>query len=356
MKILGIESSCDETAAAVIEFNHKGVFNILSNSIYSQTEEHAVYGGVVPEIASRAHMERIESITEQAIEKAGINLEDLDAIAVTSGPGLLGGLVIGTTFAKSVSMAKNIDILGINHLEGHALVAQLTEDLEFPYTLMLASGGHCQFIHVQNTYSSDNKTSNVNDQLPLKLAYTELGGTLDDAIGECFDKVAKMLGLGYPGGPKIEKHALNGDAQKYTFPQPLKNGTLSFSFSGLKSAVRRQIDALGELSEQDVNDLCASFQYTVSKILTYKCKLAIEQTEKYGTKKFVLAGGVAANKILRKSLEELCEKKGISFYAPPINLCTDNAVMIAYAGAMKILQGHKELPIDLKPRWPLSKI
>lgn len=345
MKVLGIESSCDETAASVIEFTHDAQFNLLSNTVYSQTDEHAVYGGVVPEIASRAHMERIESITQKALADANTSLDDLDLIAVTSGPGLLGGLIVGTTFAKSLAFSKNIKVIGINHLEGHALSAHLTEDVNFPYILLLVSGGHCQFIEVLPESADNNK-------IPKSLIYKELGSTLDDSIGECFDKVAKMLGLPYPGGPAIEKHAKLGDPYKYKFPQPLKDKSLSFSFSGLKSAVRREIENK-ELQEDEINDICASFQETIAQILTYKCQLVIKSSE---SKNFVLAGGVAANRLLRNRLESLCQKNNIEFYAPPVRLCTDNASMIAYVGAIHMLQDNLNTTLSLRPRWPLTKI
>ena len=356
MKILGIESSCDETAAAIINVSLESQPCVLASTVYSQTDEHLAYGGVVPEIASRAHMERIQNIVAQCVDNAGISLNDIDGIAVTSGPGLLGGLIIGTTFAQALSMSINAPIIGVNHLEGHALMAHLTEDINFPYTLLLASGGHCQFINVVESNeltSSDNESAKSVDNGASFMHYEELGGTLDDAIGECFDKVAKMLDLPYPGGPQIEKLSAKGDAKKYAFPVPLRDGSVNFSFSGLKSAVRREILNISNISEQDVSDICASFQETVAKILVYKCEKAIKIT---GTKQFVLSGGVAANKLLRSRLSELCGRLGVTFHAPPVHLCTDNAVMIAYAGGLRLLKGESSQRISLKPRWPLNTL
>ncbi|MAI07426.1 MAG: tRNA (adenosine(37)-N6)-threonylcarbamoyltransferase complex transferase subunit TsaD [Magnetococcales bacterium] len=341
MYILGIESSCDETAAAVLSVAKNQQINILSNVVYSQTSEHIEYGGVVPEIASRAHMERMDDIVKQALDQAQISLRDIHSIAYTQGPGLLGGLIVAQSFAKSLHLATGKQIVGVNHLEGHALTAHLTENLSFPYLLLLVSGGHCQFIHVRDL--SD---------------YEIMGSTLDDSIGECFDKVAKMLGLPYPGGPNIEKIALNGNPQSFSFPITLQDGSVNFSFSGLKSAIRRQIDQLSE--EEIINkmpDICASFQETVARILEKKCLLALQKS---GSNKLVLAGGVAANKLLRERLNNLCNGNNVTFHAPPLKLCTDNAVMIAYAGALRVLNNkvsnaHYSM-LSAQPRWPLDKL
>jgi N6-L-threonylcarbamoyladenine synthase len=340
MKILGIESSCDETAAAVLKVSLEQQSCVLSNAVYSQTNEHLEYGGVVPEIASRAHMERIEHIVKQSLQEAKITLNDIDAIAVTQGPGLLGGLLVGTSFAKSLHLTTGKPLIGVNHLEGHALTAHLTENVEFPYLLLLVSGGHCQFIHVKALGH-----------------YETLGATIDDSIGECFDKVAKMLGLPYPGGPNIEQQALKGDATAYDFPISLRDGTVNFSFSGLKSAVRRQIQALGDnLNPQQIADISASFQETVAKTLEVKTKKALQIS---GSQDFVLAGGVAANKLLRSRLNSLCARKNVTFHAPPINLCTDNAVMIAYAGGLRLVSGVSPsslTTLSATPRWPLDEL
>lgn len=353
MKILGIESSCDETAAAVLEFDALGQCNILSNAIFTQMDTHALYGGVVPEIASRMHLEKIDAIIKQAIEMAQLNLSDIDKIAVTSGPGLLGGLIVGTTYAKALSMAKNIDIIGINHLEGHALMAHLTEGLNFPYTLLLASGGHCQFLKIYEKENIDVHSSKKENM--SEIGFKELGGTQDDAIGECFDKVAKMLNLPYPGGREIEALAKKGDPFAYSFPIPLKDGSVQFSFSGLKSAVRRVIDDIAEeMDSKKMADICASFQETIAQLLIYKCKKALEITQH---KRLVLSGGVAANKLLRSRLKTFCDDLNVTFYAPPVNLCTDNAVMIAYAGGLRCLRSnHKAETITIKPRWSLNEV
>lgn len=341
MYILGIESSCDETAAAVLSVAENQQINILSNVVYSQTSEHIEYGGVVPEIASRAHMERTDEIVKKSLQEADVKLSDIHSIAYTQGPGLLGGLIVAQSFAKSLHLATGKAIVGINHLEGHALTAHLTEQLTFPYLLLLVSGGHCQFIHVKE----------LGD-------YEILGSTLDDSIGECFDKVAKMLGLPYPGGPNIEQHALHGNATAFNFPLTLQDGSVNFSFSGLKSAIRRQLDKLSddEISN-NLDDICASFQETVACILEKKCLLALKQSN---SNKLVLAGGVAANKLLRERLNTLCTENNVTFHAPPLKLCTDNAVMIAYAGALRVLNNkvsnstYSEL--SAQPRWPLDKL
>jgi N6-L-threonylcarbamoyladenine synthase len=342
MYILGIETSCDETAAAVLKVSENQQIEVLSNIVYSQTKEHIEFGGVVPEIASRAHMERLSGIVKASLNDAEISTDQLTRIAYTQGPGLLGGLIVGQSFAKSLHLATNIPIVGINHLEGHALTAHLTENIDFPYLLLLVSGGHCQFINIKD----------LGD-------YEILGSTLDDSIGECFDKVAKMLGLPYPGGPNIEKLALNGNTQSFKFPIPLQDGSVNFSFSGLKSAIRRQIDLL---SDQEIkaktSDICASFQETVALTLEKKCQLALNRTN---SKKLVLSGGVAANKLLRNRLNNLCIENNVTFHAPPLNLCTDNAVMIAYAGALRTLYNTQGLntpysQLAAKPRWPINKI
>ena len=340
MKILGIESSCDETAAAVVSVAKNQQFDILSNVVYSQTKEHIEYGGVVPEIASRAHMERMDQIVQQALEQSQTTLADVDAIAYTQGPGLLGGLIVAQSFAKSLHLATGKPIIGVNHLEGHALTAHLTEKLNFPYLLLLVSGGHCQFIHVTDLGQ-----------------YQLLGSTLDDSIGECFDKVAKMLGLPYPGGPNIERFAQEGDPMAFNFPLTLQDGSVNFSFSGLKSAIRRQLEALSDDERQNaMSDICASFQHTVSRILQKKCAIALQQTQ---SKQLVLAGGVAANKLLRSELNNLCAEDNVTFHAPPLKLCTDNAVMIAYAGALRFVANPQTADyktLQAKPRWPLDQL
>lgn len=333
--VLGIETSCDETAAAVVDVAER---RLLSNVVYSQIKEHADYGGVVPELASRAHQQRLPGLVQQAMAQAQLSFADLNGVAATSGPGLLGGLLVGYNFAKSVAMAAEKPLYATNHLEGHALTAQLSDGVAFPYLLLLVSGGHCQFIHVKG----------LGD-------YTTLGGTLDDAVGECFDKVAKMMGLPYPGGPNVEKCAKKGNSRAFVLPVPLRHDAVNFSFSGLKTAMRQLIISQEQpLTAQVMADLSASFQQTVSEILVLKSKNALQQS---GASRFVLAGGVAANSLLRGCLEELCVGENVAFFAPPIGLCTDNAVMIAYAGGLHLQRGDTT-PLDkpAQPRWSLDTL
>jgi N6-L-threonylcarbamoyladenine synthase len=336
MFVLGIETSCDETAAAVV---NPATREVLSSAVYSQYVEHADYGGVVPEIAARAHQERLPELVGKALQDAELKLEDIALFASTVGPGLLGGLLMGTTYARALAMGTNKPFLGINHLEGHALSPQLAEPIDFPYLLLLVSGGHCQFVHVKA----------LGD-------YEELGTTLDDAIGECFDKTAKLLGLSHPGGPAVEQAAKNGDAQVYTLPFPLNDGSLNFSFSGMKTAVRNLAQQEAPLTDEKVNDICASFQAQAAHILKKKVSKAIEQVD---AKRFVIAGGVAANKTIRTELENLCAEQGVAFMAPPLAFCTDNAAMIAYAAGLRALagegaEGHSQT--QMRPRWPLSTL
>jgi N6-L-threonylcarbamoyladenine synthase len=338
MIILGIESSCDDTSVAILDMADGDMpyeKRILAHQLYTQFTEHEEYGGVVPEIASRAHLERMNPLVEKALAEAEITLDDIDAFAVTQGPGLLGGLLVAVSYVKSLALATGKPFIGVNHLEGHALTAHLTEGIDFPYLLLLASGGHCQFMNVKD-----------------KGEYETIGATLDDAAGEVFDKVAKMLDMPYPGGPHIEKLALKGNPDAYDFPVPLRKNTVEMSFSGLKTAVRMCIRDIPEMTEEIKADICASFQNTVAKTLVFKAKKALDKTD---TKQFVLAGGVAANKYLRASLEEICKKKAVTFYAPPIKLCTDNAVMIAYAGGLYLKEGKQSgLDITAIARWPLD--
>lgn len=338
MIILGIESSCDDTGVAILNMADGDMpykERILSNQIYTQFTEHEEYGGVVPEIASRAHLERMDGLVDKALKEANLKLTDIDGFAVTRGPGLLGGLLIAVSYVKSLALVTGKPFIGVNHLEGHALTAHLTENIDFPYLLLLASGGHCQFIDVKSMGE-----------------YEIIGATLDDAAGEVFDKVAKMLDMPYPGGPHIEKFALKGNKDAYEFPIPMHKNTVEMSFSGLKTAVRTCIRSQKQLTDEIKADICASFQYTVAKTLVFKTKKALAKTP---AKQFVLAGGVASNKFLRKSLEDICEKKAVTFYAPPINLCTDNAVMIAYTGGLYLKQGKKSsFDINAIARWPLN--
>lgn len=340
MIVLGIETSCDETAASVVT-NDKA---ILSNVLRSQGH-HEVYGGVVPEIAARAHLQLLEPIVQQAIADAGIALKDLDAVAATGGPGLIGGVIVGVMFAKGMAAGLDIPFLGVNHLAGHALTVRLTHDVEFPYLLLLTSGGHCQLVLVKSP-----------------IDYKLLGTTIDDAAGEAFDKVGKMLGLAYPAGPKIEALALNGDPKRFAFPRPLlhdKSQPMNFSFSGLKTAVRRQIEAMRDLTNKDISDLCASFQRAVLDIFSSKVMHALEycQEENISITHLVTAGGVASNSRIRETLNACALKKGVLFIAPPAKLCTDNAAMIAWAGIEKLKMGVVDpLNFSPRPRWPLEDL
>ena len=336
MRILGIETSCDETAASIVTNERE----ILSNIIVSQIDEHQKFGGVVPEIASRAHLDHLQKTVNLALQTANLTLQDLDAIAVTSGPGLIGGLLVGIMFAKGLSFASHKPLLAINHLEGHALTARLTNKVDFPYLMLLVSGGHCQILIVE--------------QVGL---YHKLGGTLDDAVGESFDKVAKMLGLDYPGGPIVEKLALNGDELAYKFPLAMKGREgCDFSFSGLKTAVRTAIHHQ-QLNQQIINNICASFQKTVADILLDRLNNAVKIAKKSypQLKQLVIAGGVAANQYLLSKIRNNMRINNLETIAPPIKLCTDNGAMIAWAGVERFRLGLIDnLDIAPKPRWPLN--
>lgn len=334
MKILGIETSCDETAASIVTDERE----ILSHVIVSQIEEHQRFGGVVPEIASRSHLIYLENIVKKTIAEAKCSLNELDAIAVTSGPGLVGGLLVGLMFAKGLSFAINKPLLGINHLEGHALTARLTnKEVKFPYLMLLVSGGHCQILLVKGVGN-----------------YQKLGGTLDDAVGEAFDKVAKMLGLEYPGGPAIEKRAVLGDEYTYKLPLAMKGKKgCDFSFSGLKTAVRLIIEK-ENLTEKTTADICASFQRTIAEILIDRLNNAAEEIKPLGIKQLIIAGGVAANRYLFSHIGKAMLKHDLITISPPINLCTDNGAMIAWAGIERFKAGLiDDLNIAPKPRWPL---
>lgn len=341
--VLGIETSCDETAAAVIRRRGPGDGEILSNVIRAQLDEHMAYGGIVPEIAARAHVEVLDALIKQALGEAGIGFEDLDAVAATAGPGLIGGLMVGLMTAKAIAAARGLPLLAVNHLEGHALTVGLTEGLRPPYLLLLVSGGHTQLVMVRE-----------------EGGYTRLGTTLDDALGEAFDKTAKLLGLGFPGGPEVERHAAAGEGNRFDFPRPmLGRNDAHFSFSGLKTAVRRQAQALSPLSEQDIADLCASFQSAVCDVIVDRSATAMAlyeaRTGPGAPRHFVVAGGVAANKALRRAIETLCVQKHYMLHVAPAELCTDNAAMIAWAGAEKLARGLDD-PLDFsaRARWPLD--
>ena len=339
MYILGIESSCDETAAAIVSDRKE----ILSNVIYSQIEEHKPYSGVVPEVAARAHLEKIDVVVEKALADANLSLDDIDAIAGTCGPGLIGGVIVGATFAKSLAFAKKIPFIAINHIEAHALSVRLTEEVEFPYLLILASGGHCQICVVHDI---DN--------------FQILGRTLDDSIGESFDKVSKLLGFGYPGGPIIEKLYHEGDSDKFLLPRPMcSKGNCDFSFSGLKTAVLNMSQKCNLL--QDRKDLAASFQKTVAEIVSFKMKQALDFCfyQKIKINAAVISGGVAANLVIRESLKKTCDsvsRSTIPFLVPPVKFCTDNGAMIAWLGVEKFEKNQvNSLDFRPRPRWPLGE-
>ena len=338
MRVLGIETSCDETAVAIVEaaVGRAPVGRILANVIYSQLAEHRRFGGVVPEIAARAHLERIDGVLADALSEAGLELGDLDGIAATGGPGLIGGVMVGVMTAKALAFAHDRPFLAVNHLEGHALTVRLTEQVAFPYLLLLASGGHCQLLTVRGPGD-----------------YTQLGTTIDDAAGECFDKTAKLLGLGFPGGPAIERLAKNGDPQRFALPRPMwrKRGC-DFSFSGLKTAVRQAVEKLPAGDKQAVADLCASFQRTVGDVLADRCTNALQLAP---ASTLVVAGGVAANVYLRGRLEKTASEHGARLVAPPVKLCTDNGAMIAWAGLERLRLGMTDvLDFRPRPRWPLD--
>ena len=343
MIVLGIETSCDETAAAVVR-DRQGVDpsgKILSNIVLSQLEDHAPFGGVVPEIAARSHLEALDGIIESSLTEARTTLADLDAIAVTSGPGLAGGLIVGTMTARALAAVHGKPLLTINHLEGHALTARLTDAVTFPYLLLLVSGGHTQILLVRG----------VGD-------YERWATTIDDALGEAFDKTAKLLGLPYPGGPQVEKAAANGNPKAHDLPRPLSGQeTLDMSFSGLKTAVRKVALEADILEEEAVANICASFQQAVGDVLENRLTRAFEKFEKeFGNAAtLVIAGGVAANQFLRDRLENLCKKRDWHWVAPPQKLCTDNAAMIAWAGIERLRLGHVSIRDEgIRTRWPLD--
>ena len=339
--ILGIESSCDETAASIVQENDEGNPVILSNIISSQIDVHKEFGGVVPELAARSHIEKIDLITKKAINESGIKLEDLDAVAATAGPGLIVCLSVGLSFGKAVASSLNKPFIAVNHLEGHALSPKLNSSLSYPYLLLLISGGHTQFLSVQGLGK-----------------YKRLGTTIDDAVGEAFDKTAKLLGIEFPGGPQIEEYAKKGDFKKYELPKPIiHKGGCNLSFAGLKTAVLKIAKQIK--TDQERYDLAASFQKTVEEILYKKSKVAFEEFKKINKNNnntFVVAGGVAANKKIRKVLTNLCIEENFNPIFPPINLCGDNAAMIAMVGLEKFkLKKFNNLDFPAKPRWPLDE-
>ena len=342
MLILGIETTCDETAAAIVLRHDDGEGEILSNVVLSQIAEHAAYGGVVPEIAARAHAEVIDHIIEQALEEADVRLDKLDGIAAAAGPGLIGGVIVGLTTAKALALALDKPLIAINHLEAHALTPRLTDNVAFPYLLLLASGGHTQLVAVRG----------LGD-------YVRLGTTIDDAIGEAFDKVAKMLSLGYPGGPAVEAQAMSGDATRFNFPRPMQGrAEPNFSLSGLKTAVRLEAERHAPLAAKDIRDLCASFQAAVVDMVVDRTRTALRRFRDVAGQaptSLVIAGGVAANSAIRRGLQRLGAETGIRLVMPPPALCTDNGAMIAWAGAERLAVGISDgLDTSPRARWPLD--
>ena len=341
MRVLGIETTCDETAAAVVELNATGGGQILSNVIYSQIAEHAPYGGVVPEIAARAHVEAIDGIVRSAMEQAGLWFNDLDGIAAAAGPGLIGGVMVGLTTGKTLALVADKPFIAVNHLEAHALTARLTDAVEFPYLLLLVSGGHTQLIAVKG----------VGD-------YVRLGTTLDDAIGEAFDKVAKMLGLPYPGGPHLERAAVTGDPARFELPRPMHGRpNADFSLSGLKTAVRLTAERAAPLTPGDVADLCASFQGAVVDVIMDRTRAALKMFRAQVGEPcaLVVAGGVAANNVIRSGLQRFASGSGLKLVLPPPALCTDNGAMIAWTGIERLRLGMvDDLSFAPRPRWPLD--
>jgi N6-L-threonylcarbamoyladenine synthase len=343
MVILGIETTCDETAAAVVERSEDGRGRILSNIVLSQVSEHAEFGGVVPEIAARAHVEALDRIIARAMAEAKLKFGALDGVAAAAGPGLIGGLIVGLTTAKAIALTHGKPLIAVNHLEGHALTARLTDATPFPYCLFLASGGHTQILGARG----------VGD-------YLRFGGTVDDAIGEAFDKTAKLLGLGYPGGPLVEKEAAHGDPKRFALPRPMAGrADANFSFSGLKTALRLEAGKIAPLSDDDVADLCASFQQAVVDVVMDRLRAGLRMfRDRIGAPSaLVCAGGVAANQAIRKVLHRVAFEAGTQLVAPPPALCTDNGAMIAWAGAERLALGLTDtLDFAPRPRWPLEQV
>jgi len=345
LTFLGLESSCDDTAAAIVRAGPGGS-EILASVVAGQTELHAPFGGVVPEIAARAHAEKLDLCVEEALTQSGLGLGDLDGIAVTAGPGLIGGVMSGVMCAKGIAAGAGLPLVGVNHLAGHALTPRLTDALAFPYLMLLVSGGHCQFLIAHGPEE-----------------FTRLGGTIDDAPGEAFDKTAKLLGLPQPGGPAVEAEAAAGNPRAFAFPRPLLDRPgCDLSFSGLKTALLRARDAVvaehGGLPRAIRADLCAGFQAAVCDVLVEKSRRALRLyiEENPARRAFAVAGGVAANRVLRAALETVSAEFGAEFIAPPLRLCTDNAAMIAWAGIERFRTGARDgLDLGARPRWPLDQ-
>jgi N6-L-threonylcarbamoyladenine synthase len=342
MLVLGIETTCDETAASVVLRNADGTGEILSDEILSQIAEHAAYGGVVPELAARAHVDVLDRLVMRALSRAGVRLSQVDGVAAAAGPGLIGGVMVGLTMGKALALGAGKPFVAVNHLEAHALTPRLTDGVSFPYLLLLVSGGHTQLVAVLGVGN-----------------YVRLGTTIDDAIGEAFDKVAKMLGLPYPGGPQVEKEAERGNPERFDLPRPLHGRQMpDFSLSGLKTAVRLAAESVSPLTGTDVADLCASFQAAVVDVIIDRSRVGLRVfRERYGRPSaLVVAGGVGANRVIRRALTRLGAEAGLRLAVPPPRLCTDNGAMIAWAGAERLALGMTDdLAFAARPRWPLDK-
>ncbi len=342
MRVLGIETTCDETAAAVVRLRSDGVGEILADEVMSQIAAHAAFGGVVPEIAARAHVEIVDSLIARALAQAHLSAKDLDGVAAAAGPGLIGGVLVGLMAAKGIALAIGKPLIAVNHLEAHALTARLTASVAFPYLILLASGGHTQILAVKG----------VGD-------YERLGATMDDAIGEAFDKTAKLLGLPYPGGPAVEAAAKDGDPERFALPRPMVGRpNADFSLSGLKTALRLAAESAAPLRPRDVADVCASFQAAVVDVVEDRMRIGLKlfrQRLGRAPEAVVIAGGVAANSALRQALERFCAEAGLPMVAPPQKLCTDNGAMIAWAGVERLRLGLTDpLDVPARPRWPLD--
>jgi N6-L-threonylcarbamoyladenine synthase len=343
LTVLGIETSCDETAAAVVRRRPSGEGAILADIVLSQTRAHAPYGGVVPEIAARAHVSHLDRLIGEALAKADETFDSIDGIAATAGPGLIGGLLVGLTMAKAIALAKGKPLIAVNHLEAHALTPRLLAPLAFPYLLLLISGGHTQFQIVEGVGR-----------------YRRIGTTIDDALGEAFDKTAKLLGLGYPGGPEVEAWARKGNARAFAFPRPLKGrDDCNFSFSGLKTAVRETVHSLATIGDKEIADICASFEAAVAETMRDRTSRALYMFERHHpdvqAPVLVVSGGVAANAALKGTFETLCDERGFRLIVPPAALCTDNAAMVAWAGAERLALGlSDDLSVTARARWPLD--
>jgi len=336
--VLGLETSCDETAASVVRLDADGRPTVLSDEIARQDEAHAPFGGVVPEIAARAHAEKLDTVTANAMAAAGVSFSDLDAVAATAGPGLVGGVMVALMTAKGIALAHDLPLIAVNHLEGHALSPRLAAPLAFPYLLLLVSGGHSQLLVVEDIG-----------------VYRRLGSTIDDAAGEAFDKLAKVMGLGHPGGPAVERMAASGDPKRFALPRPLRGAEhANFSFAGLKTAARRTWESLVDPTDVDKADLAASFQAAVADVLSDRSRRAITMAGDEMTA-FVVAGGVASNAAIRAALQTVASEAGLALVAPPLKWCTDNAAMIALAGGERLRRGLiDDLTVSARPRWPLD--